>query len=134
MPRLNPQVCEVRVCTSVLPNCCSKKYEATLPPTEDETASLQCKPSKYCPSSGTSRTVIPFCPGFPGRNLGGELVANWGIKLLDGCTGGSLIQKPYNEWTWKELVAVATRFPAAKSGGCLLSSAPARSSSPLNIT
>lgn len=37
------------------------------------------------------------------------------IKLLDGYNGGNLIQKPYNKWTKKELVAVATQFPCRQA-------------------
>lgn len=56
--------------------------------------------------------MTPFCGDSP------EGEPCWwqglGIKLLDGYTGGNLIQKPYNEWTRKELVAVATQFPCCQ--------------------
>lgn len=51
--------------------------------------------------------MTPFCPGLPRSDLGGELVAHGDDQAARWVPRGRLGY----EWTWKELVAVATRFP-----------------------
>lgn len=41
---------------------------------------------------------------------------------------GSLIQKPYNEWTWEEACCCGNLIPLLPRAGFLLSSAPGRDS------
>lgn len=59
------------------------------------------------------------------------------MELQDVYTGGSQIQKPYNEWTWEAARCCGNPIPLLPEaggggvwGGWFLSSEPGRSSSP----
>ena len=44
-------------------------------------------------------------------------MARWGMVLQDVYTGGSQIQKPYNEWTWEVARCCGNPIPLLPGAG-----------------
>lgn len=145
--RAKAQHCGVRECVlPFLPKCCSEKlYQPPSHPRKMR-GLFPVLPNvnqvSAVPSQGQSQglalkegAVAPFCTGFPGEKPGrGRGCWGDGNPAARLSTGGSLIQKPYNEWTWEGARCCGNLIPLLPKAGFLLSSAPGRSSSPLKIT
>lgn len=117
------------------PNCRQKAFYPGYPLGSSK-VSQQVNMQPRDKSALTLKGIVSGClsGAFLGSSLEGKLVASRGeSKPLVYIHRGSLIQKPYNEWTWEEARCCGNLIPLLPRAGFLLSSAPGRGSFPSTL-